>query len=129
MTKHKQEVVKIANSASDSGFCYINQCDYDPAIHVLFDVTNELNRNQTTSNNPRNADSFSDLDLADSGKLLAINLNTATEKELVKVPTIGKVTATKITKRRPFETIEQAQEALSSLVKWEEVFSDYEVTV
>jgi hypothetical protein len=92
----KISTVKIKHS---SGYCLINQSDFDPDLHELY-----------------NDVSFSRL----------INLNTASVKDLTNLPTVSSNRANLIVENRPYESIEQAKARLSKL-NWQVIENLVEV--
>lgn len=80
------ETVKIVHSG---GFCIINKVDFDSSKHQLYGeekVTASL-----------------------------VDLNTATAKELIDLPTVGRSTKDKIVVNRPYSSLEEAKEKLPDL--------------
>ncbi len=101
-----QETVKIVNPKSESGFSLINKCDFNPEVNELFYCKKSLDKD-----------------------LVLFNLNTATELELLDLPTIGTVKAKRIIESRPFTSVNQAKEYLSTFVNWDLAFKDLGVTI
>lgn len=93
----KLPTVKIKH---DDGFCIINQKDFDNTKHQLY-VEGQQDSSETNEQSDRTP--------------ALVNLNTATQKVLVDLPSVGSTRAKFIIDNRPYKSIDDAKAKLTDL--------------